>query len=101
LRATCRAWGHCAGARGHWSSQALRALHLFQRDQHYLVAEDKVQIVDEYTGRVMPDRTWERGLHQMIETKEGLELSASGATTARWRASPTSASSAATCAWPA
>jgi preprotein translocase subunit SecA len=53
--------------------QALAAMHLFIRDQHYLVAEDKVQIIDEYTGRVMPDRSWERGLHQMIEVKEGVE----------------------------
>jgi len=55
-------------------SQALTALHLFIRDQHYLVHDNKVQIVDEYTGRVMPDRNWERGLHQMIETKEGCPL---------------------------
>jgi preprotein translocase subunit SecA len=52
-------------------TQALSALHLFHRDQQYLVHESKVQIIDEYTGRVMADRTWERGLHQMIETKEG------------------------------
>lgn len=55
--------------------KALSALYLFQRDQHYIVAEDKVQIVDEFTGRAMPDRTWERGLHQMIEVKEGCEIS--------------------------
>jgi preprotein translocase subunit SecA len=54
--------------------KALSALHLFLRDQHYIVAENKVQIVDEFTGRVMPDRTWERGLHQMIEAKEGVEI---------------------------
>lgn len=54
--------------------KALSALHLFQRDQHYIIAENKVQIVDEFTGRVMPDRTWERGLHQMIEAKEGCEI---------------------------
>lgn len=36
--------------------------------------DGKVQIVDEFTGRVMPDRTWERGLHQMIEAKEGCEI---------------------------
>jgi preprotein translocase subunit SecA len=53
--------------------QALTALHLFKRDQHYLVTEGKVQIVDEYTGRVMADRSWERGLHQMIEVKEGCD----------------------------
>lgn len=55
--------------------KALSALYLFQRDQHYIVAEDKVQIVDEFTGRAMPDRTWERGLHQMIEVKENCEIS--------------------------
>ncbi len=52
--------------------QALGAIWLYLRDQHYLVAGGRVRIVDEYTGRVMPDRSWERGLHQMIETKEGL-----------------------------
>lgn len=55
--------------------KALSALYLFQRDQHYIIAENKVQIVDEFTGRAMPDRTWERGLHQMIEVKEGCEIS--------------------------
>ena len=53
--------------------QALTALILFRRDQHYVVSEGKVQIVDESTGRVMPDRSWERGLHQLIEVKEGCE----------------------------
>jgi preprotein translocase subunit SecA len=56
-----------------FTTQALTALHLFARDQHYLVRGDKVQIVDEYTGRVMEDRSWERGLHQMIEVKEGCD----------------------------
>jgi preprotein translocase subunit SecA len=55
--------------------KALSALYLFQRDQHYIVVENKVQIVDEFTGRAMPDRTWERGLHQMIEVKENCEIS--------------------------
>ena len=54
--------------------KALSALYSFHKDQHYIVAENKVQIVDEFTGRVMPDRTWERGLHQMIEAKEGCEI---------------------------
>jgi preprotein translocase subunit SecA len=54
--------------------KALSALHLFDLDRHYILAEGKVQIVDESTGRVMPDRTWERGLHQMIEAKEGCEI---------------------------
>lgn len=54
--------------------KALSAIHGFQRDQHYILAEGKVQIVDESTGRVMTDRTWERGLHQMIECKENCEI---------------------------
>jgi preprotein translocase subunit SecA len=54
--------------------KALTALHCFQRDQHYILADNKIQIVDEFTGRVMPDRSWERGLHQMIEAKEGAEI---------------------------
>jgi preprotein translocase subunit SecA len=52
---------------------ALSARHLFHRDIHYLVCEGKVQIVDEYTGRLMPDRSWEKGIHQLIEIKEGCE----------------------------
>ncbi len=54
--------------------QALSALHLYHRDKHYIVDEAGVQIVDEYTGRLMADRSWERGLHQMIEVKEGCEI---------------------------
>jgi preprotein translocase subunit SecA len=60
--------------RENFVQKALSAIHGFQRDQHYILAEGKVQIVDESTGRVMPDRTWERGLHQMIECKEGCEI---------------------------
>jgi preprotein translocase subunit SecA len=56
------------------ATQALSALHLFHCDQHYILADGKVQIVDEFTGRVMPDRTWEHGLHQMIEAKEHCEM---------------------------
>lgn len=54
-------------------SKALAALWCYQRDQHYIVAENKIQIVDEFTGRIMPDRSWEHGLHQMIEAKENCE----------------------------
>lgn len=54
--------------------QALSALHLFELDKHYLVRDGKVQIVDEYTGRIMADRSWERGLHQMVEAKEGCAI---------------------------
>lgn len=61
--------------------QALTARELFHKDEHYIIAEgsedepDCIQIVDENTGRVMPDRAWERGLHQLIEIKEGVEVS--------------------------
>ena len=51
--------------------RALHALQLLRRDHDYLVSEDKVLIVDANTGRTMPDRSWERGLHQMVEIKEG------------------------------
>lgn len=63
--------------------RALSALHLFQRDKQYIVRGGKVQIVDEYTGRVMADRSWERGLHQMIEAKEGCAISGQQETLAR------------------
>ena len=63
--------------------QALTAMNLFNRDEHYVVADGKVKIVDEYTGRLMPDRFWSDGLHQMIEYKEGCELSDRRATIAR------------------
>jgi len=54
---------------------ALSALHLFHRERHYLVGEDGVQIIDENTGRLRPGHTWEHGLHQMIEVKEGCAVS--------------------------
>lgn len=78
--------------RGIWSGprrreelvrQALTALHLFHRDIQYLVRDDKVQIIDEYTGRIMGDRSWEHGLHQMIELKEGCPLTPMNAPLAR------------------
>ncbi|UCH49649.1 MAG: hypothetical protein JSU95_07720 [Betaproteobacteria bacterium] len=52
-------------------SLALAALHLFQRDKHYLVRDDQVEIIDETTGRIATGRQWSRGLHQLIEFKEG------------------------------
>jgi preprotein translocase subunit SecA len=63
--------------------QALVALNLYFRDKEYLVRDDKVEIIDEYTGRVMPDRQWERGLHQLIETKEGCLITDQNETLAR------------------
>jgi preprotein translocase subunit SecA len=70
-------------AREHWALQALRAIHLFRRDEHYIVKEGKVQIVDENTGRALPGRTWEHGLHQIVETREGCPLSDQARTVAR------------------
>jgi len=64
-------------------TQALAALHLYLLDRHYLVTDGKIQIIDEYTGRVMADRSWELGLHQMIETKEGCTISGRQETLAR------------------
>ena len=63
--------------------QAVVARQLFHKDRHYLVQDDRVQIIDEYTGRLMPDRSWERGLHQLIEVKEGVAVTAHHDTLAR------------------
>ena len=62
---------------------ALTARHLFRRDEQYLVRDGKVQIIDEFTGRVMADRSYERGLQQLIEIKEGCEMTRQPETTAR------------------
>ena len=79
---TAAVWQH-SGWRELLLRQALSALHLYLRDQHYILAEGKVQIVDEATGRVMPDRSWEQGLHQLIEAKEGVATTAGRETIAR------------------
>ncbi len=63
--------------------QALSAVYLFHRDEDYIIFDGKVQIVDPSTGRRSKDRSWSDGLHQMIETKEGLELSEQRITIAR------------------
>ena len=63
--------------------KALTALYLYRLDEHYLVQDDKVQIIDEFTGRVMPDRSWEGGLHQLIEVKEGCPVTGQRETVAR------------------
>ncbi|KKU52160.1 MAG: Protein translocase subunit SecA [Parcubacteria group bacterium GW2011_GWA2_47_10b] len=54
--------------------QALRAEALFQKDRHYVVKDDQIVIVDEFTGRLMPGRRWSEGLHQAIEAKEGVMI---------------------------
>jgi len=53
---------------------ALRAKHLYHRDQHYVVQEDEIVIVDEFTGRLMSGRRWSEGLHQAVEAKEGVAI---------------------------
>ena len=72
-----------ADLKGHWRAkrareelmeQALAALLLYAKDQHYIVAEDKIQIVDEFTGRTMADRQWQRGLQQLIQAKENVPI---------------------------
>ncbi|MFM8813065.1 MAG: preprotein translocase subunit SecA, partial [Methylophilaceae bacterium] len=53
---------------------ALRAHHLFHRDQHYVVRDNEIVIVDEFTGRMMAGRRWSDGLHQAVEAKEGVQI---------------------------
>lgn len=53
---------------------ALGALYIYKSEEHYLVRDDKIEIIDEYTGRVMPDRSWGDGIHQLVELKEGCTI---------------------------
>ncbi len=61
---------------------ALRAKHLYQRDQHYVVQDGEVIIVDEFTGRLMTGRRWSDGLHQAVEAKEGVAIQSENQTLA-------------------
>ncbi|RYG14692.1 MAG: preprotein translocase subunit SecA [Burkholderiales bacterium] len=61
---------------------ALRANHLYHRDQHYVVQEGEIVIVDEFTGRLMSGRRWSEGLHQAVEAKEGVAIQAENQTLA-------------------
>ncbi len=54
--------------------QALHAHYRFRLDQHYMIEKGKVVIIDEFTGRRMPDRHWREGLHQAVEAKEGVPI---------------------------
>ncbi len=63
-----------ASERIHNISQLLRAYCVFEKDVQYVVVENKVVIVDEYTGRTMPGRRWSDGLHQAVEAKEGVQI---------------------------
>ncbi|HZF80351.1 MAG TPA: DEAD/DEAH box helicase, partial [Rubrivivax sp.] len=61
---------------------ALRANHLYNRDQHYVVQDGEVIIVDEFTGRLMTGRRWSDGLHQAVEAKEGVQIQSENQTLA-------------------
>ncbi|NDY89645.1 preprotein translocase subunit SecA [Ideonella livida] len=61
---------------------ALRARHLYHRDQHYVVQDGEVVIVDEFTGRLMTGRRWSDGLHQAVEAKEGVQIQSENQTLA-------------------
>ena len=66
----------------HHLSAALRANHLYHRDQHYVLQEGEIVIVDEFTGRLMSGRRWSDGLHQAVEAKEGVAIQAENQTMA-------------------
>lgn len=84
--------GRCGDLPGLWRAparreelvrQALTAREFFLRDKQYVVQDGKVVIVDEFTGRMMPQRTWREGLHQAVEAREGLPVSDPSETLAR------------------
>jgi len=58
----------------HHLDQALRANIMYKRDDNYIVKDDKVVIIDEFTGRMMDGRRWSNGLHQAVEAKEGVKI---------------------------
>ena len=62
--------------------QAIHARYQLRRDVHYIIADGKVVIVDEFTGRPCPDRTWREGLHQAVETAAGVEITEENASEA-------------------
>jgi preprotein translocase subunit SecA len=66
----------------HHLNAALRANHLYHRDQHYVVQDGEVIIVDEFTGRLMQGRRWSDGLHQAVEAKEAVQIQAENQTLA-------------------
>jgi preprotein translocase subunit SecA len=82
----------------HHLNAALRAHHVYHKDQSYVVQNGEVIIVDEFTGRLMSGRRWSDGLHQAVEAKEGVAIQAR---TRRWRPSPSRTISACTASCPA
>ncbi|MFN8521989.1 MAG: preprotein translocase subunit SecA [Chloroflexota bacterium] len=67
----------------HYLENALRAEFVFKRDDQYVVKDDEIIIVDEFTGRLMPGRRYSEGLHQAIEAKEGVRVQRENVTLAR------------------
>ena len=71
------------GAHRELVQQAVKAREFFHRDRQYVVQNGEIVIVDEFTGRLMPQRTWSAGLHQIIQAKEGVPVTAPSETLAR------------------
>ncbi|WP_198263336.1 hypothetical protein [sulfur-oxidizing endosymbiont of Gigantopelta aegis] len=77
-------WPWCLSSlRAEIVEKALAALHVYKLGREYIVQDDAIQIVDEYTGRVLEGRSWEQGLHQLIELKEQVTLTDQNRTVAR------------------
>ncbi len=66
----------------HSTQQLIKAYWLFEKDVHYVIKDDQVVIVDEFTGRMMPGRRWSDGLHQAVEAKEGVSVAGENQTLA-------------------
>ncbi len=71
------------GRRRELIEQAISARIFFLKDKNYVIQDGRVVIVDEFTGRIMPNRSWSEGLHQAIEAKEGIEITEPNETMAR------------------
>ncbi len=65
---------HHPRLRAQWVERALAVLHLYERETHYVVHEGKIDIVDQPSGRRMPDHAWDHGVHQLVECKEGCAI---------------------------
>lgn len=63
--------------------QALTAREFYKKEKQYVIQDGKIVIVDEFTGRLMPNRTWRQGLHQAVEAKENLDVTSPSETLAR------------------
>jgi preprotein translocase subunit SecA len=66
----------------HSTQQLIKAYWLFEKDVHYVIKDDQIMIVDEFTGRMMPGRRWSDGLHQAVEAKEGVRVAGENQTLA-------------------